>query len=188
MVNYKCLRQTLETTEAGTPFPHADRQFAGFCKYALNTRCIRPAQKEKAFTMSKTEHLCITEVRDLHQFFQDWFAGAIAQSEENFTRVTHALNERFVLISPGGALAEYATVIEWLRSGYGTRPGFRLWTERITLRHQEGDVALVTYEEWQETDAGVTTRLSSALFRRRDQAPNGVEWLHVHETWLPQPC
>jgi hypothetical protein len=145
------------------------------------------SQKWRFAPASYLEHCCIKEVHDLHQFFQDWFNGAIAQSEENFARVTRALNERFALVSPRGALAEYATVIEWLHSGYGTRPGFRLWAEKITLRHQEGDLALVTYEEWQEMDAVVTTRLSSALFRRRDEAPNGVEWLHVHETWLPWP-
>jgi hypothetical protein len=27
-------------------------------------------------------------------------------------------------------------------------------------------------------------RLSTALFRERDDTPNGVEWLHVHEVWI----
>jgi hypothetical protein len=124
------------------------------------------------------------EITDLHQFFQDWFTGSIPQTETNFARVTSALAPGFVLISPDGSLAEYATVIDWLRNGYATRPGFRLWVEKIVLRHTSSELALATYEEWQQRDDRITARLSSALFCHRPDAPNGVEWLHVHETWL----
>jgi hypothetical protein len=126
------------------------------------------------------------EIDELHQFFQDWFTGSIPQTEANFARVTAALAPGFVLISPDGALAEYATVIDWLRKGYGTRPGFRLWVEKIVPRYAASDLALVTYEEWQQRDDRITARLSSAIFRHCPTAPNGVEWLYVHETWLPE--
>jgi hypothetical protein len=126
-----------------------------------------------------------TEIRELHQFFQDWFTGAIGQSEENFSRVTSGMNEHFALISPDGTLAEYPTVISWLRDGYGSRPNFHLWTDKIVMRHQAGDLALATYEEWQEIDGKINARLSTALLQTKAGAPNGVEWLHVHETWLP---
>ncbi len=124
------------------------------------------------------------EIRDLHQFFQDWFSGAIAQTEANFARVTTALSEKFTLIAPDGTLAEYATVIGWLRGGYGSRPNFRLWTDKIVVRHQQGDLALATYEEWQTIDDQENVRLSTTLLRANASAPAGVEWLHVHETWL----
>ena len=126
------------------------------------------------------------EIRDLHQFFQDWFSGAIAQTEANFARVTTALNENFTLIGPDGTLAEYATVIGWLRGGYGSRPNFRLWTDKIVVRHQQDDLALATYEEWQTIDGQENVRLSTTLLRANTNAPGGVEWLHVHETWLRQ--
>ena len=128
----------------------------------------------------------IIEIRELHQFFQDWFTGAIAQTEENFSRVTAGMSEHFALISPDGALAEYPTVIDWLRGGYGSRPRFRLWTDKIVVRQQIGELALATYEEWQELDGEINARLSTALLRAKVGAPNGVEWLHVHETWLPR--
>ncbi|MFX0092506.1 MAG: hypothetical protein ACFFBD_12150 [Candidatus Hodarchaeota archaeon] len=43
---------------------------------------------------------------------------------------------------------------------------------------------MTTYEEWQEIDGQTIARLSTALFRKCFDAPNGVEWLHAHETWL----
>jgi hypothetical protein len=125
------------------------------------------------------------EIHDLHQFFQDWFSGSIPQTEANFTRVTTALAPTFVLVSPDGTLVDYAMVITWLRGDYGTRPGFRLWVEEITLRQQQGDLILATYVERQQLGEQTNARLSSALFQRHAAAPNGVVWLHVHETWLP---
>ena len=47
------------------------------------------------------------------------------------------------------------------------------------------DLHLLRYQEWQERDGRSTGRLSSAVFRDRHDAPNAVEWLHLHETWLP---
>ena len=125
-----------------------------------------------------------TEIQELHQFFQDWFTGAIAQTEENFARVTSGISEQFALIAPDGTLAEYPTVVEWLRGGYRSRPNFRLWTDKIVVRHQTNGLALATYEEWQEIDGKINARLSTTLLRAKADAPNGVEWLHVHETWI----
>ena len=45
------------------------------------------------------------------------------------------------------------------------------------------ELALATYEEWQEIDGKINARLSTVLLRAKADAPNGVEWLHVHETW-----
>lgn len=125
-----------------------------------------------------------TEIQELHQFFQDWFTGSIAQTEENFSRVTSGMSEHFALISPDGTLADYPTVIGWLRGGYRSRPNFRLWTDKIVVRHQTEGLALATYEEWQEIDGKINARLSTTLLQDKAAAPNGVVWLHVHETWL----
>ncbi len=46
-------------------------------------------------------------------------------------------------------------------------------------------LVLVTYEEHQTTGGEHEGWLSSALFRAREGRPNGVEWLHMQETYLP---
>lgn len=133
------------------------------------------------------ESSVISEIQTLHQFFQDWFTGAVPATEVNFARATAVLHPQFTLISSDGRLSDRATVISWLREGYGTRPDFQLWTEQIVLRQQSNDLALATYEEWQQTPGSQTVRLSSALFQHQLGAPHGIEWLHVHETWLRPP-
>jgi hypothetical protein len=43
---------------------------------------------------------------------------------------------------------------------------------------------LATYEEWQVIEGETRGRLSTALFRNREGTPNGIEWVHLHETWM----
>jgi hypothetical protein len=77
------------------------------------------------------------------------------------------------------------------RAAYGGQANteFRIWIEQPAARRLSGDLWLVTYEEWQNDGVGqINGRLSSALFTARAGMPNGVAWLHVHETWLPDPA
>lgn len=125
------------------------------------------------------------EISELHDFFQAWFTGSIPNDEANFQRFAAVMDPAFVIIGPDGLLTELSTLVDRLAGAYGRFPGIRIWTENHRLHHQHGDLLLCTYEEWQEAPAATTARLSSVLFLQDEATPNGVRWLHVHETWLP---
>ena len=127
---------------------------------------------------------CKAEICELHDFFQAWFTGALANTDEQFARFADVMAEEFAIISPSGTLAERPTLLTGLRAAHGRQPGIRIWTQNHQLRHQAGDLALLTYEEWQTAATGTTGRLSTVLFQAQTEAPNGVASLHVHETWL----
>ena len=122
----------------------------------------------------------VTEIISLHEFFSAWFRG---DSDATIGRLETALDQRFVMISPNGARIDRADVISAVEAGHGSRP--------ITIRIKQPDVSwvhddfgLATYEEWQESDSDTTGRVSTALFRADPAAPNGVVWMHLHETWI----
>jgi hypothetical protein len=135
------------------------------------------------------EQQCRQEVLDLHRFFVDWFSGRLPQTEATFTRLTSALDEGMVLISPDGATLSRKQILGWIQQAHNTRadmsPPFHIWIENFQVRHYVGDLALVTYEEWQEVAGEINSRLSTALFKKAPGLPNQVTWLHVHETRLP---
>ena len=55
----------------------------------------------------------------------------------------------------------------------------------VEIRHDESPWLLATYEEWQQEGGRPTSgRVTSVLFRRRLGLPQGLEWHHVHETWI----
>ena len=61
----------------------------------------------------------------------------------------------------------------------------KIWIENLQVRHTVGSQAMVVYEEWQEIEGEARGRLSTAVLQRCEGTPNGLEWLHVHEVWLP---
>lgn len=132
---------------------------------------------------------CEREVVELHRFFEGWFSGDLPDSDEAFARFESAIGADFEIISPSGQRMDRAALIAALRTAHGRwirdQIRGRIWIENVTVRHIEGYLALVLYEEWQEIDGRTRGRLSSAVFSRSDAAPNGVVWRHLHEVWLP---
>jgi len=135
------------------------------------------------------EKKCEKEVIDLHAFFAQWFSSEVENNDEVFSRVENALDKQFVLIVPTGELQPREKILQQIKAGYGSRKDdekeYRLWVQNIQCRLTEGNLCLVTYEEWAEVEGKTTARLSSALFRKNEKAVNGVEWVHVHEVYIP---
>jgi len=134
---------------------------------------------------------CRKEVLELHRFFEGWFNGTLAPSEENFSRFSGVMAPGFEIIFPNSRSMRRDELIEHVRRAHGIYAPegrrIRLRIENCTCRPVAGDLRLLTYEEWQEGGGETRGRLSSAVLRRREGAPNDVEWLHVHEAWLPEP-
>lgn len=133
---------------------------------------------------------CQQEVRELHQFFEDWFNATLPPTEEAFRRFESVMADRFMIISPNGARTERDELVDRLREAHGiwrrnSQPG-RIWIENLQVRHTVGSQAMVVYEEWQEIEGDARGRVSTAVFDSREGTPNGVEWLHVHEVWMPE--
>ncbi|TET30733.1 MAG: hypothetical protein E3J70_03865 [Candidatus Heimdallarchaeota archaeon] len=132
---------------------------------------------------------CEKEVIELHKFFEEWFKSEIENKDELFARFEDALGEEFMLITPTGEISSREQIITQIRNGYGSRKTdeipYRLWVQNIECRLMEGNLCLVIYEEWGEVAGDLNARLSSALFRKKDQSVNGVEWVHVHEVSIP---
>lgn len=129
---------------------------------------------------------CEDEVTDLHRFFQEWYRGTIEAGGEGFSRMSDVLTEGFHLITPDGALVGRSEILGAVRGAHGSRgPDFTIRTGECRFRAGGRGLGVVTYEEWHEDGDTRRGRISTAVFQDRADAPNGVEWVHVHETWLP---
>ena len=127
---------------------------------------------------------CRREVIELHAFFEGWIGGVLPEDEKTFARFTDAIGPSMMLVSTDGQLLSHDRLITWIRKAHGSEPDFRLWVENIQIQQVIGGIVLVVYEEWQDRAAGQNGRQSTALFEEHRTAPNGVRWLHVHETRL----
>ena len=125
------------------------------------------------------------EVERLHEFFVGWFAGELPEASLDTGFVAH-LGAEFVLIPPGGIVLSRDDIAEAIRQSYDSNPEFRIAIRDVQIRQELDDYLVVTYEEWQrnalQSSPPDNGRLATALFRRGPP----LEWLHVHETWLPK--
>lgn len=129
--------------------------------------------------------LCERDIRSLHQFFVDWRAGRLARTPEVYDRFARVMDEKFIIVAPDGKLTERAALMERLEAGHNSNDQFEIGIRNFITRHQWDDYCLVTYEEWQNDRGVASARLSSALLRAAPELDEGVQWLAVHETWLP---
>ena len=109
--------------------------------------------------------------------------GELPQTDMAFDRFASVMADEFHIVSPTGRVMQRDTILEAVRAAHGSGP-VKIWIKNHTHRFAIGDVALVTYEEWQTKGDETRGRLSSALFRVKPGTPNDLQWLHVHETWL----
>jgi len=131
------------------------------------------------------EEACRNEIERLHEFFVQWFGGALP--EDVFGEACQQVfGEDMQMITPSGRMLNRSQLIQQLLSGYACHKGKQFSIEirnaKVILR--EGDWCLVTYEEWQLLEAETTSRRSTALFRSKQDAPSCVEWVHLQETWM----
>lgn len=131
------------------------------------------------------------EIVAFHEFLEDWLGGSLDQTNQRFERAEKVLPDDFEIVSPSGERRTRSDVLADLRDGYGSLaaddldPDFRIRIENVNIRFERDDSCLLTYEEWQRQGGEWEGRLSSVLFRWEEETPNGVEWVHLHETWLP---
>lgn len=131
------------------------------------------------------------DVVDLHVFFDDWFRGQCKQSEEVLeSRCASRLSPNFQLIYPGGRVLERKDLIAGITQAYGKSPDYKTQIRDVRLRPMGcHGYLLANYEEWQKNALNSTPpdngRLSSVVLRIVSSEPIKLEWLHLHETWLP---
>ncbi|MHC5027034.1 MAG: hypothetical protein ACYTGR_09790 [Planctomycetota bacterium] len=124
------------------------------------------------------------EVRDLHVFFEGWFKGSLPRTPEAFARFDDMTTPDFHLVTPAGRVVGKSRLEAMLESEHGSwnQGQHRIWIANYTERARATEILLATYEEHQEHNGAATCRLSSVLFQVAPEAPNGLRWMHVHET------
>ena len=133
---------------------------------------------------------CRAEVVELHQFLEDWSNGELPPTDEAFARFGDVIASSFLIVDPDGVMLGRQPIVDAIREAHGrwrAAPG-RIRIENYRLHHAAGGLALATYEEWHDFPGAPEEsvgRISSVLFGPNDPVPNGLEWLHLHEAWIP---
>jgi len=124
------------------------------------------------------------EIQELHRFFEGWLGGDLPEGDEAFRRVALALHPALTFVSPSGRSLDRATLLGGLRDAHGSRPGLRIQVEALRIHLETERCVVATYLERQRQGTDETLRRSTVVFVPDAEAPRGLAWRHVHETWV----
>lgn len=125
-----------------------------------------------------------TEIVSLHEFFVAWYDRATAEAAD-FDRFEKAMGAGMQMIPPAGVILARDAIIDYVRANRGTFDGdFAIEITDIRPAWEANGAIVVTYVERQVRAGAGTARRATALFTESSSAPNGVEWRHLHETWM----
>ena len=119
------------------------------------------------------------EVVEFHAALIDLFTGR----SRDFSRCAAAFSPKFEMVTPQGRLVSRAQVLAGLDKATA-RADFRIAIHRIEPIHEDAESVLLRYIEEQYRDGETTRRLSTALFETASDAPCGVAWRYLQETWI----
>jgi uncharacterized protein (TIGR02246 family) len=123
------------------------------------------------------------EVIKRHDFFVEWFTGRATEADLSVS--LRAFAPDMVMIEPDSNTIGTAEIGAMITGARGKRPAdFEIRVELIAARQLGEDVALVVYDEHQVIDGQQSARRSSAVFSADPEAPEGVVWRQLQETWI----
>ncbi|CAN5282830.1 hypothetical protein BH10PSE7_BH10PSE7_24100 [soil metagenome] len=129
--------------------------------------------------MTNLAEAAANEVVALHAEFMNLFTGR----SSDFSRCDAVLAPDFQMVTPQGLCIERDAVLAGLRSTR-TPADFQVGISDIHLVWEHVDWVLLQYVEQQYRGGRITRRRSTALFRAFGEAPCGVVWRYLHETWM----
>lgn len=133
--------------------------------------------------------LGVREAHRLHEVLEAWLCAKVPRTDSGFAPFASALADSCRVISPLGTVTERAALLTEFEGIYGvlaTRSAdFTIKVENAEVLRAWDDHALIGYEEWHDLAEDRSARRSTALFISAPDAPLGVAWAHIHETWLP---
>jgi hypothetical protein len=128
--------------------------------------------------------LAIRECVELHEFFRAWLTPHNG-SKLDPQRFERAFDPEFRLVGPDGGVRDRAAIVGWLHDlKEGRGADFRMEVSDFRAVWQQGDAILLEYMETQYLQGKTTQRQSTALLKRAPDAPIGIAWVHLQETWL----
>jgi hypothetical protein len=118
------------------------------------------------------------EIVELHTLFERLFTGR----SRDFSRCEKVFSPRLEMVTPEGRLVTRAEIVERLKRARARE--LRIGIRDVAVVREDAESVLLRYIEEQYRDGETTRRLSIALFETAKDAPLGVAWRYLQETWI----
>ncbi len=119
------------------------------------------------------------EVVELHALIVELFT----ERSRDFSRCETVFSAEMEMVTPEGRHITRAQIMENFKKARA-RADFCITIRDVRPIRETGDSVLLQYIEEQYRDGETSTRWSVALFETAPDAPCGVAWRFLQETWI----
>jgi len=131
----------------------------------------------------KLEPAARHEIVALHAFFVSWFTGQ--GGDLDFRLCETAFGPGFKMIGPDGHRHDRGEVVQRLQQARNSiQETFEIDVVDPRTIWSAGDAIVMSYVEHQLRGTQSTRRRSMALLTREPDAPRGMHWQSLAETWM----
>lgn len=120
------------------------------------------------------------EIIELHDVFEAYFLG----HHDDVTRVEAVLADDFTFVGPDASSTDRAGTLAAIVAGHNHTASLEIRTVDHELVLESGGIICAQYIEEHHLADRVNRRLTTAIFSESVNAPNGLMWRRVHETWI----
>ncbi len=128
------------------------------------------------------------EVVRHHVCIERWLSGAEPASDAVFAALADAHLPEFSLVGPDGVPRDRAGVLALLHAAHGAVPGLRITIVDVRAVAAAPDHIVIAYRELHRAPGPTDSpRASTAVLRHATDAPLGLQWQYLQETWSVSP-
>lgn len=125
------------------------------------------------------------EVLRRHAFFVTWFTGK--GNARDMAEAARAFAPDFHMLWPDMTLDTRDTLLAKLEQARGNSPAnYAIEIDFVHAALLAPEVAVIVCDERQTIGDTANARRMSAVFSPVADAPEGVQWRHLHQSWLPE--
>ncbi|CAM6100642.1 unnamed protein product [Calypogeia fissa] len=125
------------------------------------------------------------EIVEYQIYLEKWLRGQVDTSDSGFWRLIHTMDEKSSLVFAHGTEGNAHLTIDGLRSLHGAVPQFVIWVDRVRVKKLSEGAWSVIFDKWERpTPEELHCKIISSVLVSQAGTPNGLKWVHIHETWL----
>ena len=175
-----------------------DRMEAKICPETLKIHRTPKSKRSSRDAMDRFQndmiHYAIKEVHDLHRWYVKFFHGNSKKANLYDKEFVSRFHTSFTMIKPDGTtLLHYDNLIKIVKNMYFCNPDIAIKCRNVEVLNATPAMVVVRYEEYIKNSLNEENRNNARLSTgvlvlppRGIQSPNGLQWLTIHETWLPE--
>ncbi|KAJ4720516.1 Sucrose-phosphatase [Melia azedarach] len=147
----------------------------------VSPRDIRDFQKCKVDIPSPGH-----QVVKFYLFYERWRRAEVEMSEHHIESLRLLFYALGITVHPSGIERSMRQCIDLIEKMYGDKQGkkYQVWVDRVSSAQIGSDAWLVKFDKWESSGDEWQCCLTTVLMSSQATAPDGLKWMHMHQTWL----